>query len=361
MGGGGMMRAAAAAAKVAGIMGGFRGIKAENYSVSSAARRTASLRPAAAATTTEDVKLVESKPQAGVEIDDWAFAMPRVVFGGVPTLQEAKEATSELTEALEKVYLSSPNSIGHEDPFAAADHESISPLSKSQVVETKACVTSETAVAPAVPCPAIMAFKFLRENPEAQNAVASIACDPDVWNAVLKNQELQGFLQSQSSSSSARSDSESSAKSFDTSSDYAESKPAGGFKDIFQKIRITVVDKMSSGSGYFQNFLKSFDTSSDYAESKPVGGFKDIFQKIRITVVDKMSSGSGGGQGVRRASVTLWRSKIANLSRDTVWRSWEYGYNGDSAEASLNENLSKLNQGWFLMRLLLNSMMELQS
>ncbi|KAG8365019.1 hypothetical protein BUALT_Bualt18G0059400 [Buddleja alternifolia] len=277
MGGGGMMRAAAKVAGITVATGGLRGITAENYPVSSASRRAASLRPAAAAataTTTEDVKLVASKSQAGVEIDDWVFAggeeevmvvagepMPRVVFGGVPTLQEAIEATSELTEALEKVYLSSSNSVGHED------HESISPLSNSQVVETKACVTSETAVAPAVPAPAIMAFKFLHENSVAQNVVASIACDPNVWNAVLKNQELQGFLQSQSSSSSACSDSESSAKSFDISSDYADSEPVGGFMDIFQKIRTTVVDMMRSLSGYFQNFFGGQGVSRAYVNS----------------------------------------------------------------------------------------------
>ncbi|KAL0405932.1 UNVERIFIED_CONTAM: hypothetical protein Slati_3907100 [Sesamum latifolium] len=93
--------------------------------------------------------------------------MPRVVFGGVPTLQEAKEATSELTAALSKTYLSSPNSVGCEGSFVV-DHGSSLSLSDKQVVETKAYVTTSIAVAPAVPTPAIMAFRFLSESSAAQ-------------------------------------------------------------------------------------------------------------------------------------------------------------------------------------------------
>ncbi|KAI3466189.1 hypothetical protein Pfo_022852 [Paulownia fortunei] len=193
--------------------------------------------------------------------------MPRAVFGGVPTLQEAKEATSELTAVLEKAYLSSPNSIGYEGSVVA-DHDSSLSLSNKQVVETKACVTSEeVAIAPAVPAPAIMAFKFLHESSMAQKVVASIACDPNVWNAVLHNQELQEFLQSQRACSCsdknlnvelvADSDllDQSSAKSVDNSSELPESEPVNGFMDIFQKIKSTVVDMMSRLSDYFQNFF----------------------------------------------------------------------------------------------------------
>ncbi|KAL0455280.1 UNVERIFIED_CONTAM: hypothetical protein Slati_0867200 [Sesamum latifolium] len=93
--------------------------------------------------------------------------MPRVVFGGVPTLQETKEATSELKAALNKTYLSSPNSVGCEGSFVV-DHGSSLSLSDKQVAETKACVTIGIAVALAVPAPAIMAFRFLSESFAAQ-------------------------------------------------------------------------------------------------------------------------------------------------------------------------------------------------
>ncbi|KAK6132749.1 hypothetical protein DH2020_033554 [Rehmannia glutinosa] len=204
--GGGTIRAATKVAGIAAATGGLRGIAAEHFPVSSAARKAASACPPAA--TTEDVKLVASKLEAGAQrpclgIDDWVFAggegdevltaaepMPRVVFGGAPSLQEAKEATSELTVALEKAYLSSPNSV---EGSVVADNDSSLSLSNKQVVENKAC----NAIAPAVPAPAIMAFRFLRESSTAQNVVASIASDPNVWNAVLQNTELQDFLQSQ--------------------------------------------------------------------------------------------------------------------------------------------------------------------
>ncbi|KAK6154375.1 hypothetical protein DH2020_008623 [Rehmannia glutinosa] len=282
--GGGTIRAATKVAGIAAATGGLRGIAAEHFPVSSAARKAASACPSAA--TTEDVKLVASKLGAGVQrlclgIDDWVFAggegdevlsaaepMPRVVFGGAPSLQEAKEATSELTVALEKAYLSSPNSV---EGSVVADNDSSLSLSNKQVVENKAC----NAIAPAVPAPAIMAFRFLRESSAAQNVVASIASDPNVWNAVLQNTELQDFLQSQRACKNsylnlpffsdenlkmelvADSDmlDQSSAKIIDDSSEYAKSEPSNGFMDILQKIKSTVVDMMSNLSDYFLNFF----------------------------------------------------------------------------------------------------------
>ncbi|KAL0320743.1 UNVERIFIED_CONTAM: hypothetical protein Sradi_5335800 [Sesamum radiatum] len=255
--GGGAMRVAAKVAGITAASGGLPRIAAEHYSVSSAARRAASVRPPAA--TVEDVKLVTSQVEAGVqrpclEMDDWVFAggeeeavvgvaepMPRVVFGGVPTLEEAREATSELTAALDKTYLSSPNSVGCEGSYVV-DHGSRLSLSDKQLAETKACVTTGIAVAPAVPGPAIMAFRFLSESSVAQNVVASIACDPNVWNAVLQNQELQEFLQSQKTSGSsmnlnlelvADSDNLDQAKTFDGSSENAS-----GYQDFFRRSRV---------------------------------------------------------------------------------------------------------------------------
>lgn len=115
--GGGAIRSAAKVAGIAAATGGLRGITPEHLTFSSTARMASSGRPVAA--TVDDVRLVASNLESGgvqrpcVEFDDWvsvneevgtdAFEpMPRVVFGGPPTLQEAKEATSELSIALEK-------------------------------------------------------------------------------------------------------------------------------------------------------------------------------------------------------------------------------------------------------------------
>lgn len=107
--GGGAIRAAAKVAGITAATSGFRTVTSEHYS---AIRQVASGRPAAAIA--EEMKLVARNLEPGVqrpclEMDDWVFPdaeatgdrTPWVVFGGVPTLQEAKEATSELSAALE--------------------------------------------------------------------------------------------------------------------------------------------------------------------------------------------------------------------------------------------------------------------
>lgn len=105
------MRAAAKMAGIGAAGGGIFGITADHYA---AARMAASAR--AVVGPSEEMKLVAKNSEAGsqkecLEADEWVFPdaeeavgdrMPRLVFGGVPTLQEAKEATSELSAALEK-------------------------------------------------------------------------------------------------------------------------------------------------------------------------------------------------------------------------------------------------------------------
>ncbi|CAI9754997.1 unnamed protein product [Fraxinus pennsylvanica] len=278
-----------AAAKVVGFTvgtGGPRGVTAvENYPFSFSARKVASSYPVSARVSLEDdVKLKASQTQADVqrpcsELDDWEVAggeedlmvsagetMPRVVFGGPPTLQEAKEATSELTVAIKKAYLSSPQSVGHGGSHTS-DHGSTL-LSNSEVLDTRH--TTEKSVAAAVPTHAIQAFRFLNNSSAAQTVVASVACDPNVWNAVLQNQELQQFLQSQKTClafSDMNLDVKESVADYDLRnrslqecddrpSDSGHSEPGNGFQDIMQKIKLAVVEMMNSLSGFFQNFFR---------------------------------------------------------------------------------------------------------
>ncbi|XP_042490087.1 uncharacterized protein LOC122070058 [Macadamia integrifolia] len=175
MGGGGAMRAAAKVASF-GVNGGLRGVPSvplAEQSMATASRMTS--RPSnsiVSSVATEEGRssLLLSSPNGKIDasvqrplwdVDDWEFAggeedmvadsmtpMPRVVFGGVPTLEEAKEATCELKDALEQVYISSNS---------GADSE------------TKACVTKETAVSiPTVPKHALQAFVLLKESSAAQ-------------------------------------------------------------------------------------------------------------------------------------------------------------------------------------------------
>ncbi|MCL7029026.1 hypothetical protein MKW94_025069 [Papaver nudicaule] len=82
------------------------------------------------------------------------------VFGSVPSLDEAKSATSDLKDALGKIYFTpGERTVGfHSQP----NH-------------------------------AFQAFALLQDSPEVQNVVAALASDKNVWEAVMKNEELMEF------------------------------------------------------------------------------------------------------------------------------------------------------------------------
>ncbi|MCE3214947.1 hypothetical protein HAX54_000323 [Datura stramonium] len=291
MGGGGAFRAAAKVAGLTVANSGFRSVTAE-HPVYAAARNV--VRPvsvSAISSSSEDVKYgvvtashddssdVSPVQKMVSEFDDWEMAggeeemivnhgepLPRVVFGGAPSLQEATEATSDLKDALEKVYLSEP---AIEYGGSCRSGSSLSPFSK-------ACVVSETIVTKSAPKHAMQAFRFLNETPAAQSVVASIACDPNVWNAVLQNPALQEFLESQKTSekcasfpesdqkideSIADTDSfsQSSPRSVFSKSEAEESKSGNSFtgflRNVKQTVTQTVVDMMNSLSDYFNNLL----------------------------------------------------------------------------------------------------------
>jgi len=262
------MRAAAKVVGIGVLNSGLRGAQAENPFAAAVRRAT---RPVSAVvSSSEDVQLAppqDGKVDAPVQrtcwgIDDWEFAggeeelvigsgepVPRLVFGGVPTIQETEEATSELKDVLDKAYLSSK-----------------SPKSNSEHLETKACVVSEATVTAPVSKHAIQAFRFLNESPAAQSVVASIACDPKVWTAVLQNEAVMGFLQSHQTSvpfadksvpPDAESESHQSPNWFGESSSSGESESGNWFTDYLQKVRVTVVEMMSSLSDFFQNIFSS--------------------------------------------------------------------------------------------------------
>ncbi|XP_022753951.1 uncharacterized protein LOC111302286 [Durio zibethinus] len=277
--GGGVMRAAA---KVAGVVntslrGGVQVTppSAEHSVIRVAASHSASSSPALSSvgvSSVSDMTTSANLKASWEMVDDWEFAggvedegsmvgstrvsdrgepMARVLFGGVPSLDEIKEATADLKDALDQLYLSSPNSA------AAAQVSGMSSLSNSE--ETKDCVACDVK-AISVPKPAIQAFKLLNENPVVQSVVASIAADPNVWNAVLNNSAYMEFIQSQKTNDefedygSPRS-SESSANTeeyFDSSQPKDHGNP---FSDFLQNIKNTVVETVNRATDFLQSLF----------------------------------------------------------------------------------------------------------
>ncbi|KAL4379074.1 hypothetical protein GQ457_02G037570 [Hibiscus cannabinus] len=218
-------------------------------------------------------------------LDDWEFAggveeevasevsapatgrgepIARVLFGGVPSLEETQEATADLKDALDKVYLSSPNYSG------AGREPGVSLLSSSE--ETKDCVSYNVG-AISVPQPAIHAFKLLNENPAVQSVVASIAADPNVWNAVLTNSAYMDFIKSQPTNDkfeyqASPQSSESSVKL----EEYKDNDGADPFSDFLQKIKASVVEMVSKATNFFHG-LFSFPSAEKVKENSGSNSF----------------------------------------------------------------------------------------
>ncbi|XVF77686.1 hypothetical protein PTKIN_Ptkin14bG0067000 [Pterospermum kingtungense] len=277
MGGGGVMRAAAKVAGVGIVNTGLRG-GAQVVNPSSAEHsvmRVAASRSASSAISVSsggvDVNTTSSNNRGSWEmVDDWEFAggveeevvglvgptaggepMGRVLFGGVPSLEEAKEATTDLKDALDKVYLSSPKS-GDTDQVSR-----LSLLSNSE--ETKDCVAYNVK-ATSVPQPAIQAFKLLNESPAVQSVVASVAADPNVWNAVLNNSAYMEFIQSQKTNNEFEdgesSQSSSSSVKLEEYFDETQPKDIGNpFTDFLQNIKTGVVDFVNKATDFFQSLF----------------------------------------------------------------------------------------------------------
>ncbi|KAK8973515.1 hypothetical protein V6N11_030705 [Hibiscus sabdariffa] len=263
---GGVMRAVGKVSGVgianATLRGGFHvSPPSSEHSVMRVAAATRSVSSSPIAVSIEGASSVADSTALGNQksywemLDDWEFAggveeevasevsapatgrgepIARVLFGGVPSLEETQEATADLKDALDKVYLSSPNYGG------AGQEPVVSLLSSSE--ETKDRVSYNVG-AISVPQPAIHAFKLLNENPAVQSVVASIAADPNVWNAVLTNSAYMDFIKSQPTNDkfeyqASPQSSESSVKL----EEYKDNDGADPFSDFLQKIKASVVE-----------------------------------------------------------------------------------------------------------------------
>ncbi|KAJ3693654.1 hypothetical protein LUZ60_009134 [Juncus effusus] len=194
MGGGGMRTAAAAASWAArsglGRAGSAVGRRSTVPSASAAAAESAPISMQAGL----DEAVTPAISQW--EVDDWKFGgwkdegeelvvepAPRLVFGPPLTIQEAKEATSDLMCALEITYFS----------------ESAEVSSKKNEQGQNGLFPNNSMIA-AMPRSVVQAFSLLQSSPEAQSVVASLASDKAVCDAVKKNNKLMEFYRNNQSS-----------------------------------------------------------------------------------------------------------------------------------------------------------------
>uniref|UniRef100_A0A1J3HI78 Uncharacterized protein n=1 Tax=Noccaea caerulescens TaxID=107243 RepID=A0A1J3HI78_NOCCA len=188
--------------------------------------------------------------------DDWEFpeaeSIPRVVFSKPPSLQEAKEATEDLKEAI-NMAMEGSNEGG-----------SVSKMLSSFQASEKRAVES------AVPQVALQAFAFLSENTAAQTVVASIACDPKVWDAVMENKDFMKFLETNTTVDSSKVESDSDEQSEDSStteSEDSEAKPID-LLEILRDMKLKAIRLMENVSSYFGGLFKSESFTEDGKEKK---------------------------------------------------------------------------------------------
>ncbi|XVF04030.1 hypothetical protein REPUB_Repub05bG0045600 [Reevesia pubescens] len=281
MGGGSVMRAAAKVAGFgivnAGLRGGFQVIPSSaEHSVmrvatsSRSASSAISVSSGGSVSSVADVAASNNHKVPWEMVDNWEFAggvelevapavsgggepMARVLFDGAPTLEEAKEATNDLRDALEKVYLSSPNLAD------STQASCLSLLSNSE--ETKDCVAYDVKVS-SVPNPAFQAFKLLKDSHAVQSVVASIATDPNVWNAFLNNPAYMEFIQSHKTNNEFEDNgspqsSESSViieKYFIASQNKDNGNP---FSDFLKNAKTFVFEMVNKATDFFQSLFTS--------------------------------------------------------------------------------------------------------
>ncbi|RDX63690.1 hypothetical protein CR513_57844, partial [Mucuna pruriens] len=282
MGGGGAMRAAA---RIAGV-----GVSRTTLRGSTAALpteqpvRNASRPQSAAGVSSQGTKSAEAAPlQAAVPWDDWDFAddgdlvVPRTVFGSVPSLDEAKEATTELKDAIDKIYLS------HDSSQGSSTGDQVSLLSPTLYEPVnRSCVVGAISNPP-VSMHAIQAFQLLSTNHEAQNSlvygfkqavVASLASDPNVWNAVMGNPAVTSFIQSQQTVadfgakktteeveklSNCASEAVKTPEKVETSSESHQGNRFSNFKGLLQDVKLRVTEMVKRVSGFLHNIFPAVD------------------------------------------------------------------------------------------------------
>ncbi|KAF2937826.1 hypothetical protein DAI22_03g077500 [Oryza sativa Japonica Group] len=250
--GGGSIRAAAKAA----MIGGYRS--------ASAVRRA--VLPASPAPQTAPSAAGEGRKAASTyaAIDDWVIP-DREVFGPVPTHEEAMAATLDLKES-----------------FQFAKSAQLEPLPSGDLdVPTKGLVHSESSqglihsktsehednheislVSSGAPGRVVQAFTMLQDSPEAQEVVASLASDQNVWNAVMRNEKVMKFYKTYATKLNEDEVEGSESDSVQNSSELGSAGEA--FMCYVEKMKALVSEMMTNLSSIMQDLV----ATSDEGQSK---------------------------------------------------------------------------------------------
>ncbi|XP_068338178.1 uncharacterized protein [Pyrus communis] len=300
MGGGGVVRSVAKVAGIGGVVHGgmLRGAPGVSSPTGHSVRK-ASI-PVAATLTAQnnggaEVAAIEKLAWdagdwqvVGAGEDDLVMSggepMPRVVFDAAPSFKEAKEATAELKDALDKVYLSSPKSTDFGEVSAADNVAGLSLITNPEPEEMESLLLTRTSV----PKHALHAFEMLSRSSEAQNVVASIASDPNIWNAMMENSAVKQFMANKNYN---RYMEEYAADTYPVSHKKLEdeSEKSDCLEDMLggfvQKIKLTVEKWVSDLSSFIQNIFEppAAETEADGGNTKSV--VASAFMGLAVMVV----------------------------------------------------------------------------
>ncbi|KAB2623468.1 hypothetical protein D8674_038332 [Pyrus ussuriensis x Pyrus communis] len=181
--------------------------------------------------------------------------MPRVVFNAASSFKEAKEATAELKDALDKVYLSLPKSTDLGEPSAAAGAAGLPLIKNPEPEEMGSLLPTRTSV----PKHVLRASEMLSRSSEAQNVVASIASDPNAWNAMMENSAVKQFMANKNCNLNTE---EYAADTYPASPKKLEdeSEKSNSLEDMLggfvQKIKLTVDKWVNDLSSFIQNIFE---------------------------------------------------------------------------------------------------------
>ncbi|CAN6290319.1 unnamed protein product [Urochloa humidicola] len=270
---GGSIRAAAKAAMV----GGYR---------SAAYMRRAAVPSSHSSSSSSAADSRKASTIAVESVDDWVIT-DHEVFGPVPTHEEAMAATLDLSDAFEIAKaesqasdLNTPKthlSLTDQDNHAKVAQQIALPENVDSETP-QVIVHSETSnkednyenllAATGTPGRVVQAFTLLHANPEAQDVVASLASDKNVWDAVMKNEKVMKFYKTYESKLSECSSAASSvsgdevedgdAASVQNSTDFSPST-GESLKDYLEKMKALVSEMMSNLSNMMQDLVATSD------------------------------------------------------------------------------------------------------